>query len=369
MSGEGMLFDPRAVATLARRIRAAASALGRRVVLMEVCGTHTHAIAAAGLRRLLPPQVRLVSGPGCPVCVTPVDYLDRAEALAALPGTIVCTFGDLMRVPSSRGSLERSRAAGAGVRVVYSPRDALDVARAEPASRVVFLSVGFETTAPTIAAALAESEDSGIPNFRILPGNKTVPPPLRALASDPGVLLDGVLLPGHVSVVTGSRAFSFLAEELGVPAAVVGFTPADVLRGVLELVEQLRDGRAEVANLYGRVVREEGNPRARAVLDRFFEPADAVWRGLGAIGSSGLALRPEWAHRDASRIEVAVPEPVEPSGCRCGDVLRGSIEPPECSLFASACTPDTPVGACMVSGEGTCAAWYRHERRTAEERP
>ncbi len=369
MSGADPFSDPRAAAALAGRIRAAASDLDRRVVLMEVCGTHTHAIAAAGLRRLLPPRVRLVSGPGCPVCVTPVDYLDRAEALAALPDTIVCTFGDLMRVPSSRGSLERARAAGSRVRVVYSPRDALDVARAEPSSRVVFLSVGFETTAPTIAAALAESEDSGVPNFRILPGNKTVPPPLRALASDPGVRLDGVLLPGHVSVVTGSRAFSFLARDLGVPAAVVGFAPADVLRGVLELVEQIRDGRAEVANLYGRVVREDGNPHARAVLDRFFEPADAVWRGLGTIGSSGLALRPEWARLDASRIDVEVPDPVEPAGCRCGEVLRGSIEPPECALFASACTPDTPVGACMVSGEGTCAAWYRHERWAREGSP
>jgi hydrogenase expression/formation protein HypD len=359
---EGGFFDPRAIAALTGRIRDASVGLRKQVVLMEVCGTHTHAIAAAGLRRMLPPQVRLISGPGCPVCVTPVDYLDRAEALAALPDTIVCTFGDLMRVPSSRGSLEKARARGARVRVVYSPRDALDVARAEHGARVVFLAVGFETTAPTIVAAVEEAERLRIPNFLILPGNKIVPPPLRALARDPDVAVNGVLLPGHVSVVTGSREFEFLPAEFGIPAVVVGFTPADVLRGVLDLVEQLRDGRAEVANLYGRVVTAEGNPHALALLAKFFEPADTAWRGLGTIPASGLALRAAWAHRDASRILVELPEPLEPPGCRCGEVLKGTIEPPECPLFAGECTPETPVGACMVSSEGTCAAWYRHDR-------
>jgi hydrogenase expression/formation protein HypD len=369
VTGDAAYFDPRAVRTLVGRIREAGAGLARRVVLMEVCGTHTHAIAAAGLRRLLPPGVRLISGPGCPVCVTPVDYLDRAEALAALKDTIVATFGDLMRVPSSRGSLERARARGARIQVVYSPRDALDAARAEPGSRVIFLAVGFETTAPTIVAAVEEAERLGIPNFLILPGNKIVPPPLRALASDPSVEVNGVLLPGHVSVVTGAREFEFLPAEFGIPAAVVGFTPADVLRGVLELVEQLRDGRAEVANLYGRVVTAEGNVHARALLDKFFEPEDAVWRGLGSIPASGLALRPAWAHRDASRIPVELPEPVEPVGCRCGEVLKGMIDPPECPLFAGECTPETPVGACMVSSEGTCAAWHRHDRWAAGARP
>ena len=365
MTSGDPFFDPRAIAALRDRILVACQGLERQVVLMEVCGTHTHAIAAAGLRRMLPPQVRLISGPGCPVCVTPVDYLDRAEALAALPGTIVCTFGDLVRVPSSHGSLERARARGARIRVVYSPRDALDAARADPSTRVVFLAVGFETTAPTIVAAVEEAEREGVRNFTILPGNKTVPPPLRALARDPGVRVSGVLLPGHVAVVTGSREFEFLPAEFGVPAAVVGFTPADVLRGVLDLVEQLRDGRAEVANLYGRVVAPEGNPHARELLDKFFEPVAASWRGLGTIPASGLALRPAWAHRDASRIEVELPDPVEPEGCRCGEVLKGAIDPPECPLFARECTPDTPVGACMVSSEGTCAAWHRHDRFAA----
>jgi hydrogenase expression/formation protein HypD len=354
--------DPRAVAALADRIREVGQGLPRQAVLMEVCGTHTHAIAAAGLRRMLPPEVRLISGPGCPVCVTPVDYLDRAEALAALPGTVVCTFGDLVRVPSSRGSLEKARAEGARIRVVYSPRDALDIARAEPAARVVFLAVGFETTAPTIAAAVQEAERLGISNFQILPGNKVVPPPLRALARDPEVKVSGVLLPGHVSVVTGSREFDFLPREFGIPAVVVGFTPADVLRGVLELVEQLRDRRAEVSNLYGRVVTAEGNPHARAILESLFEPKDTTWRGLGRIPASGLALRAEWERRDASRIPVTLPAPAEPEGCRCGEILKGVIDPPQCPLFARECTPETPVGACMVSSEGTCAAWHRHDR-------
>jgi hydrogenase expression/formation protein HypD len=336
--------DPQAVAALADRVRQAAEKLARRVTLMEVCGTHTHAIAAAGLRRLLPAKVRLIAGPGCPVCVTPVGYVDHAEALARRPGTIVTTFGDLLRVPSSRGSLERVRGEGADVRIVYSPRDALQIARENPGSTVVFLAVGFETTVPTVAGALAEAESDGVANFLILSGHKIMPPPMRALARDPEVQVDGYLLPGHVSVITGSNAFAFVAEEFGMPAVVVGFTPTDVLRGVEALVACLAAGKPE------------------ALVARFFTTADVVWRGLGTIPGSGLALRPEFAHRDAALLEVEVPEPEEPAGCRCGEVLKGSIDPPECPLFATACTPTEPIGACMVSSEGTCAAWYRHER-------
>jgi hydrogenase expression/formation protein HypD len=362
VSAQSPYFDRRTVEGLLAAIGTAAGRLRRRVTLMEVCGTHTHAIAAAGLRRMLPDSVRLVSGPGCPVCVTPVGFLDRAEAIAALPNTVVCTFGDLLRVPSSRGSLEQARARGAHVRVTYSARDALGVARSNPGARVVFLAVGFETTAPTIAAALAEAEDAGVPNLQILPGNKVMPPPMRALMADPEVAVDGFLLPGHVSVITGSDAFGFVASEFGLPAVVVGFTPADVLRGVLELIRRLARGEPGVVNLYDRVVTPGGNLTAKRLLGRFFQPADEVWRGLGAIPASGLGLRPEWAHRDASRLEVEVPEPFEPPGCRCGEVLKGTVEPPDCPLFDAGCSPDTPVGACMVSSEGTCAAWYRHHR-------
>ncbi|MEW6338211.1 MAG: hydrogenase formation protein HypD [Acidobacteriota bacterium] len=362
MIGRRELYDPAAVAGLVTQVREVAARLARRVTLMEVCGTHTNAIAAAGLRRLLPDAVRLISGPGCPVCVTPVGYVDRAEALARRPGTTVCTFGDLMRVPSSTGSLEATHAAGGDVRVVYSPRDAVEIARANSDCAVVFLGVGFETTVPTIAAALAEAEAGGVDNFTVLAGHKVMPPPLKALAGDPEVQVDGFICPGHVSVITGWKAFSYLPEEYRTPAVIAGFTPTDVLRAVLELVTQLADGRAEVANLYSRVVTAEGNRTALALVERFFAPSDAVWRGLGMIPGSGLDLRPEFAHRDAGRIAVEVPEPEEPAGCRCGEVLKGMIDPPECPLFGTTCSPAQPVGACMVSSEGACAAWYRHER-------
>jgi hydrogenase expression/formation protein HypD len=357
--------DPKAAAGLVRRIAENSDRLGRQATFMEVCGTHTHAVAAAGLRRMLPDGVRLISGPGCPVCVTPVDYLDRALALAVLPDTVVCTFGDLMRVPSSHSSLERARAEGARIEVVYSARDAVAMARTKPATRVVFLGVGFETTAPTIAAAIAEADTLGVANFVVLPGNKVMPPPMAALASDPALEVDGFLLPGHVSVLTGWNVFRFLADDHGIPGAVVGFSPTDVLQGVLELLEQRIRSDASIVNLYNRAVDADGNRVAAALVDRYFEPATVTWRGFGPIPDSGLALRPEHAHRDAGTIDVQVPDPVEPPGCRCGEVLRGSIDPPECWLFGGACVPESPVGACMVSAEGTCAAWYRHRLHEA----
>ncbi len=364
MSEAQELRNPKAIAALIREIEGVSETVGRKVTLMEVCGTHTHAVAAAGLRQMLPPGVRLISGPGCPVCVTPVDYLDRALALADLDKTTVCTFGDLMRVPSSLSSLEQAHAEGQPIEIVYSPRDALQVARDNPDQRVIFLAVGFETTAPTIAAALAEAEADDIGNFLILPGNKVMPPPMRALVEDQELKVDGFLLPGHVSVLTGWECFRFLAEDYSVPGTVVGFAPADVMRGVADLLRQVQNGSAEITNLYSRVVSPHGNRVAAKIVERFFEPITTNWRGFGGIPASGLGLRPEFAHRDASLIEVELPPPHEPVGCACGDVLRGVIDPPECSLFGTACEPATPVGACMVSSEGTCAAWYRHERLT-----
>jgi hydrogenase expression/formation protein HypD len=356
------LRDPKAIAALIQEIRDRAQSLDREVTLMEVCGTHTHAVAAAGLRGMLPDGVRLISGPGCPVCVTPVDYLDRALALAERPDTTICTFGDLMRVPSSRSSLERAHAEGAPIEIVYSPRDALESARSNPDRTVVFLAVGFETTVPTIAAAVAEAEADGVGNFLILPGNKVMPPPMRALVEDQELNVDGFLLPGHVSVLTGWECFRFLAEDYKVPGAVVGFAPADVMRGVSELIRQAAAGTSEITNLYSRVVSSDGNLVAAKLVETYFEPVTTAWRGFGEIPGSGLGLREAYAHRDASRIEVELPPPHEPVGCACGDVLRGVIDPPECTLFGTACQPATPVGACMVSSEGTCAAWYRHER-------
>jgi hydrogenase expression/formation protein HypD len=358
------LRDPKAIAGLIKEIQTLAEGVDQQITLMEVCGTHTHAVAQAGLRQMLPRGVRLISGPGCPVCVTPVEYLDRALALADQPDTTVCTFGDLMRVPSSHSSLERAHAEGKPIEIVYSPRDALAKARQNPGRRIVFLAVGFETTAPTIAAALSEAEATGVDNFIILPGNKVMPPPMRALVEDQELKVDGFLLPGHVSVLTGWECFRFLAEDYGVPGAVVGFAPADVMRGVADLLRQVIERRAEISNLYSRVVSPTGNRVAALMVERFFEPVPTAWRGFGEIPGSGLGLRAEFAHRDAGRIEVDLPEPNEPAGCACGDVLRGVIDPPECPLFANACQPATPVGACMVSSEGTCAAWYRHERLT-----
>jgi len=359
--------DPRHVQRLRRRIDAIAARLPRPVTFMEVCGTHTHAIAAAGLRRILPPNVRLISGPGCPVCVTPVDYLDHALALAARDDVTIATFGDLMRVPASRRrSLERAVAEGADVRVVYSPRDALALAAENRDRRVVFLAVGFETTVPTMAAALAEAEELGVGNFLLLCGSKVIEPPLRALVQDPEVRVDGFLLPGHVSVILGSDAYAFLTADYGVPGVIAGFTPVDVQLALLALIRQLVQGEAVIENRYPRVVSAAGNRRAQELIARFFAPADTRWRGLGAIPGSGLVLREEWAHRDAARLPVDLPTSVEPKGCRCGEVLKGVIEPPACPLFDRGCVPEHPIGACMVSSEGTCAAWYRHERHARQ---
>lgn len=355
------LGNPEAGTVWVRRIEELAAQLERRVTLMEVCGTHTHAIAAAGLRRLMPSNIRLVSGPGCPVCVTPIAWVDRAMALAKLPGTILTTFGDMMRVPASRGTLESARAEGADVRICYSTREALQVARDHPDHRVIFLAVGFETTAPTIAAALLEAERDGVGNFQILAGHKTMPQALLALGEEDSISLDGLICPGHVSVIIGSEAYQPIAQA-GLPCSVVGFAPNDVLQGIADLLQQVQGGESRVSNLYRRVVQPQGNVQAQAVLERYFQPADVEWRGLGVIPGSGLELREEFAHRDASRIEVERVESREPKGCRCGEVLQGAIDPPDCPLFGNGCDPEHAVGACMVSSEGTCAAWYRHER-------
>ncbi len=345
---------------LARQLARTVRKSGRGFTVMEVCGTHTHAIAAAGLRRLLPESVRVISGPGCPVCVTPVDYMDHAVALARRQGTIICTFGDLLRVPSTRSSLEVERAAGADVRIVYSARDAVQIARDAPDRDVVFLGVGFETTLPTIAAAIGEAERDRVPNFNVLAGGKLIEPPLRALLDDGEVAVDAFLLPGHVSVILGAAFYSFLADEYHVPCAIAGFAPVDVMLALNEIAEQRAKGEARVANLYSRVVTTAGNRSALEWMEHIFTPVDTRWRGLGEIPRSGLALRPEFSHRDAARFDVEVDDSVEPIGCRCGEVLKGTIAPPECPLYGSACTPDAPVGACMVSSEGTCSAWYRY---------
>jgi hydrogenase expression/formation protein HypD len=328
------------------------------LTFMEVCGTHTMAIARFGLRELLPEGVRLISGPGCPVCVTAMPDLDRVLALARLPEVTLVTFGDLVRVPASRGSLAAERAAGADVRVVYSPADAVRIAAAEPGRQVVFAGIGFETTAPTTAAALLEARAAGLANFSLLSLHKTMPLPLRALLDLGETAISGFLLPGHVSVITGTACYGFLAAEYGIGGVVAGFEAADVLQALVMLARQ---STPAIEIEYTRAVRPEGNVVAQRLLDRVFEPCDADWRGLGVIPGSGLALREEFADVDAARRFPVEPGPSsEPAGCRCGEVLRGVIDPADCALFGARCTPEDPVGACMVSSEGACAARYRY---------
>lgn len=360
--------DPVLCARLTARIRQSAGLTGA-VALMEVCGTHTTSFFRHGIRDLLPSSIRLISGPGCPVCVTPTGYVDLALRLLEEPGVSIATFGDMIRVPGSRSSLERERAHGRSVQVVYSPMDALDLARRDPSVTIVFLGVGFETTAPTVALAIDRAASEGIRNFRVLVGHKLVPPALHALLSHPEIDIDGLILPGHVSVIIGSDAYRFVAEQYGIPGVICGFDPVDLLSCVLDLIEMKRERLHEIRNRYARYVMCQGNPAARGCMEAVFDVVDAPWRGLGTIPASGLRLKPRYAAHDAEALlsgsETArlLQEAVEPEGCRCGEVLRGTVLPNDCPLFGGICTPETPVGACMVSTEGTCAAYFRYARK------
>lgn len=361
MNSAAPFRDPRLVSALAAAIAAEMENAGRPLTLMEVCGTHSMAIRRHGLLALLPARLRLLSGPGCPVCVTPIGYLDHALALARQPDTLIATFGDLLRVPGSAGSLQHARAAGAAVRVVGSPLEAVALAKEQPHRRVVFLAVGFETTAPTVAAALLTARQQRLENFFLLVAHKSVPPALSALAWEAQRRIDGFLCPAHVAAVTGTGPFRPLADELGMPCVIAGFEPVDILQGVLMLIRQAVAGAARVENQYRRAVRPDGNPQARELLARVFAPADSEWRGLGTLPASGLHLRAAFAAADAAvALPVTVPPPREPAGCRCGEILTGRCRPRDCPLFGSACTPEQPVGACMVSSEGSCAAEYRY---------
>ncbi|MDR3560191.1 MAG: hydrogenase formation protein HypD [Negativicutes bacterium] len=331
------------------------------VRLMEVCGTHTVAIFKAGVRQLLPRQVELVSGPGCPVCVTPNGFLDTAVAYSRREDVIITTFGDMLRVPGSSSSLSAEKAAGADIRMVYSPLDSLDIAVANPQKKIIFLAVGFETTAPTAAASVLAAEAAGLSNFFVLSAHKLVPPALRALLTAAEVQVDGFLLPGHVSAIIGEEPYRFLIEEYNIPAVIAGFEPLDILQSVYMLARQIAAGTAALENQYSRIVKPEGNPTARQVLARVYGEADANWRGIGVIPGSGLAVRDGYRRFDAMMsLPVEVEKTREPAGCRCGEVLRGVIKPTQCPLFGKTCFPERPVGSCMVSVEGTCAAWYKY---------
>ncbi len=333
----------------------------KKIRLMEVCGTHTVSIFRSGIRSLLPDTISLVSGPGCPVCVTDPGDIDAFLALARMEGVTVATFGDLMRVPGSQGSLLELKSEGRDIRVVYSPLDALAVARENPDRKVVFLGVGFETTAPTVAAAVSQALQEGLANFFIYSAHKLVPPALAAISKNPDLRIDGFLLPGHVSVIIGSGAYRPFVETSRCPAVVAGFEPVDLLQAIGMLVSQIEAGEARLENAYKRAVSEKGNQAAQMLLENTFQVTDAPWRGLGVIPKSGLALKPEYAGFDAGKVlPLCVPASESPAGCRCGEVLIGKITPPDCPLFGTACTPVKPVGPCMVSSEGTCAAFHRY---------
>jgi hydrogenase expression/formation protein HypD len=358
-----MSDESRLAGSLVAEIEAVTARIGRTVRIMEVCGTHTVELRKQGIQSLLPRAVTLVSGPGCPVCVTPSGYIDNALALVAENRAVVATFGDLVKVPGASGRTLSSAAGMGRVKVVYSPRELVGIAR-ESALPVVFLAVGFETTAPTILSALLEARDAGVNNLFLYTAFKTVPPALRFLLANPEHGIDGFLLPGHVSVIIGSDAYSFLEGDGGRPGVVTGFEGIDMLIGILWLLRQIADGEHRVQNAYPRAVKRGGNPRALELIARTLQPGDETWRGLGSIPGASLGLKPWLEGADAAReFDIPVAVDVEPPGCLCSRVIAGMSTPPQCALFGTRCTPDDPVGPCMVSSEGTCAAYFRYGGR------
>lgn len=351
--------DPKLARGLIESVNALAPAGG--ATLMEVCGTHTVAIARNGIRALMPAGVRLASGPGCPVCVTSNHDIDKVIALARVPEVTITTFGDMTRVPGSTSSLLAEQAAGRSVQIVYSPLDALRIAQENPDREIVFVGVGFETTTPLVAIAIKRAKAMGLRNFSVYGAHKNMPGALEAIVNDPALKLDALILPGHVSTIIGAEPYRFLAEKYGIPGVITGFEPVDVLQGIAMIMRQLHEGRAEIEIAYARGVMPEGNSVALAAIDEVFETCTATWRGLGDIPGSGYRIRDEFAEFDAMRrFEPDVEPTVEHKGCRCGDVLRGVMAPNECPLFRTVCSPENPVGPCMVSSEGSCAAYYRY---------
>lgn len=336
--------------------------IGRPLNFMEVCGTHTVAIFKHGIRSLLPAGIKLLSGPGCPVCVTSIKDIDKAIAIAKHDDAILTTFGDMMRVPGGKLSLSEVKAEGADIRIVYSPLDSLKIAKENPAKKVVFFGAGFETTTPAAAGTLSEADRLGIENFYLYSVHKVVPPALEVLLQSDDVRIDGFILPGHVSTIIGTRPYNFIAQKYNIPCVVTGFDAPDILASIAMLMSQTASGKASVEIQYKKVVNEIGNQTAVGFIEKYFEPVDAYWRGIGVLPGSGLSIRNEWRRRDAEALFdlSGVPDYPEPKGCMCGLVLRGVKLPSECNLFAKACTPEKPIGACMVSTEGSCAAYYKY---------
>jgi hydrogenase expression/formation protein HypD len=335
--------------------------IGRPLKLMEVCGTHTVEIFRQGIRSVLPKNITLLSGPGCPVCVTSIHDVDAAISIAKRPDTVLVTFGDMMRVPGGKQSLMEARSEGADVRVLYSPMDALKLAKQEPGRQIVFFATGFETTSPLIAGTVFAAARDCVKNFSILSSHKTVPLAVKALLDSGEVKVDGFIMPGHVSTMIGLAPYGFIAADYHIPSVVTGFEAQEIVLGVLMIVRQISAGITKVENAYPNVVRPEGNPRAMQLLYDVFEPADAYWRGIGNLPGTGLKLREKYRDFDAeSRFRPETTGIAEPELCSCGEILRGVKVPTECPLFGTGCTPDDPVGPCMVSAEGSCAAYYKY---------
>lgn len=347
---------------LSDKIKKTVERSNKKITLMEVCGTHTTAIFRAGIRSLLPSNINLLSGPGCPVCVTPNYYLDKAIAYSKLPDVIITTFGDMVRVPGSSSSLEEEKGGGGDIRIVYSPLESTKIAKENLSKRVIFLGVGFETTAPLVASTILEAKDGNLKNLFVLSGHKLIPPAMISLLESKDVRVDGFICPGHVSTIIGADPYYPVARKYSVPSVITGFEPADILKGILMLITQIVNGmepKVEIA--YARVVNKEGNKRALSVMKKVFRVEDSEWRGMGVIPDSGLFIRDEYSDFDVEKnIEVQVEETKEHPGCICGEILRGVKTPVECSLFSKVCDPEKPVGPCMVSSEGTCAAYYKY---------
>ncbi|MGQ0744491.1 MAG: hydrogenase formation protein HypD [Acidimicrobiales bacterium] len=363
--------DPAAARIALTEIEALASRLtapGDRLKFMEVCGGHTHTIYKHGIENVLPPTIELVHGPGCPVCVIPMGRVEDAIAVARTPGVIFTSFGDMMRVPGGSGNLLEAKAQGADVRMVYSPLDALRIAKANPDRQVVFFAVGFETTAPSTGITLLKAREQKVDNFSVFCNHVTIVPPLKAILESPDLRLDGFIGPGHVSTVIGNRPYRFVPSVYNKPLVTAGFEPLDILQAIVMLLRQLTEGRCEVENQYTRAVTDAGNTRALEVLATVFELRPHFeWRGLGFISQSALKLNAAFAHYDAElRFSLPGVRVADPKSCQCGEVLKGVIKPWECKVFGTACTPETPIGTCMVSSEGACAAYYNYGRLTTK---
>lgn len=354
------------ISALAKQVQAGKD---RPLHIMEVCGGHTHTIFRYGIKQMLPPEIELVHGPGCPVCVLPMGRVDDCMALAEHPEVILTTFGDAMRVPGSQKSLLQAKAEGADVRMVYSPTDALSIARKNPNKEVVFFALGFETTMPSTALTVLQAEEEGIRNFSLFCNHITIIPTIKAILDSPDLQLDGFLGPGHVSMIIGQHPYLFIADEYKKPLVIAGFEPLDILQSILMLLNQLKDQRHDIENQYGRVVQDDGNHNALEAIAKVFELREFFeWRGLGSIEHSGVRVRESYARFDAER-KFSIPnlKIADPKSCQCGEVLRGTLKPKDCKVFGTTCTPETPLGALMVSTEGACAAYYSYGRMDSFE--